>query len=398
MVCADRCRREAEIVTPVIFFLSMGWFAFSSMAFAEAPSTQTSFSDRAILRAGQVVQGDYFAAGPQVEISGVVNGDLYAVGGQVLVDGVVNGDVIAAGGKVTLSGTVAQDARIAGGQVLISGTIGRNATVGGGDIHLTETARIGENLLMGGGNVQLGGHIGKDARIGAAKVTVPGHIERDLAVAAESVRLTSKAMVGGKLRHWSETAPVIDEEATVRGAIIRRPLPEGWSFENARRGIFGIWVMAAVVSFLSTLILGLVLLRIYPVFARRVTATMRARPAAALGWGTAAVVIIPVVAISFLVTLFALPVGVVLLALYLPLVYLARVYAIACLGQFLFRRQSDSASPAGAFVVGLILYSLLSLIPVIGGLLTLLVVLFGLGALLMTKKELITTLREQNQV
>ena len=95
-----------------------------------APSTQTSFSERAVLRAGQVVQGDYFAVGPQVEISGIVNGDLYAAGGQVLIDGVVNGDVIVMGGKVTLSGIVAQDARIAGGQVFFSGTIGRNATVG----------------------------------------------------------------------------------------------------------------------------------------------------------------------------------------------------------------------------------------------------------------------------
>ena len=48
--------------------------------------------------------------------------------------------------------------------------------------------------------------------------------------------------------------------------------------------------------------------------------------------------------------------------------------------------------------VGHVLYSLLSLIPVVGGLLTLLTVLFGLGALLVSKKELIATLREQNQV
>lgn len=385
-------------MTPVILFISMGWFALSTAACAEAPSTQTSFSERAVLRAGQVVQGDYFAVGPQVEISGIVNGDLYAAGGQVLIDGVVNGDVIVMGGKVTLSGTVAQDARIAGGQVFFSGTIGRNATVGGGDIHLTETARIGENLLTGGGNVQLGGHIGKDARLGAAQVTVTSHIERDLAVVADRVRLTSKAIVGGKLRYWGETAPVIDEEAAVRGAIIRRPLPAGWSLENARRGLFGLRVIATIVSFLSTLILGLVLLWIYPIFTRRVTATMRERPAVALGWGTVALVVIPIVAVSLLVTLFALPVGVILLALYVPTVYLARIYAITCLGQFLFRRQSDSPSLAGTFVAGLVLYSLLSLIPVVGGLLTLLVILFGLGALLMTKKELITTLREQKQV
>jgi hypothetical protein len=382
----------------MVLCLAVGWAAFTAVASAEAPSLQTSFSDRAILQAGQVVQGDYFAAGPRVEISGIVNGDLYVAGGQVLVDGVVNGDVIVAGGKVTMSGTVAQDARIAGGQVMISGTIGRSATVAGGDVQVTTTARIGENLFSGGGNVQVGGHIGKDARIGAARVTLSSQIERDLAVAAGSVHLTSKAMVGGKLRYWSEEAPVIDEEATVRGPIIRRPLPEGWSLENARRGIFGIRVMAAVVGFLSTLILGLVLLRIYPVFARRVTATMRQRPAASLGWGAAALLIIPLVAVSFLITLFALPIGVILLALYLPMVYLARIYAITCLGQFLFRRQADSASLAGPFVAGLVLYTILTLIPLVGGLMTVLAILFGLGAMLITKKEIVNVLREHQEI
>jgi hypothetical protein len=98
------------------------------------------------------------------------------------------------------------------------------------------------------------------------------------------------------------------------------------------------------------------------------------------------------------VTLFALPVGVVLFALYVATVYLARVYAVTCLGQFLFHRQPDSSSLAGPFAVGLVLYSILSFIPVVGGLLTLLAILFGLGALLVTKKELIDSLREQNQI
>ena len=375
-----------------------GLVAFSTSAFADEASPRSRLGERAVLRAGQVVQGDYFAFGPHVEVSGIVNGDLYAAGGEVLVDGVVNGDVIVAGAKVILSGTVAQDARIAAAQITISGTIGRNATVGGGDVQFTKTAMVRENLLVGGGKVQLGGHIGKDARIGAVKVTVSNEVERDLAVAAESVHLTSKAIVGGKLRYWSETAPLIDEEATVRGAITRRPLPEGWSVENARRGLLGMLVMVAVVSFLSTLILGLVLLRLYPVFTRRVTATIRERPGSSLGWGTVALVVIPIVAVSFLVTLFALPIGVILLALYVPMVYLARVYAITCLGEFLFRRQSDSSSLAGAFVAGLVLYSILSLIPVVGTLLTVLTILFGLGAMLMTKREIIATLREQNQV
>ncbi|MBA2484514.1 MAG: hypothetical protein H0V35_00160 [Nitrospira sp.] len=370
----------------------------SAPSYADEFSPRASLGERVVLRAGQVVQGDYFAVGPHVEISGIVNGDLYAAGGEVVVNGVVNGDVIVAGGTVSLSGTVAQDARIAGARVTISGTIGRNATLGGADIHLTETAQVRENLLAGGGNVHLAGHVGRDARIGAAKVMVSNEVERDLVVAAGSVRLTSKAVVGRNLRYWSETATSIDEGASVRGTTAQRPLPDGWTLERARRGIFGVRVLAAVVSVLSTLILGLVLLRIYPLFARRVTATMRERPGRSLAWGTVALVGIPIVAVSFLVTLFALPVGVVLFALYVATVYVARVYAIMCLGQFMFRRQADSSSLAGPFVAGLVLYSMLSLIPVVGMVLTVLTMVLGLGALLISKSELIAMLREQNQV
>ena len=63
-----------------------------------------------------------------------------------------------------------------------------------------------------------------------------------------------------------DAAPSIDENATVRGPITSRPLPDGWSLERARQGVVGAQVLAAVVSFLSTLILGLILLRVYPVF------------------------------------------------------------------------------------------------------------------------------------
>jgi hypothetical protein len=66
---------------------------------ADEPLSRAPWKERAVLRAGQIVQGDYFAFGPHVEISGIVNGDLYAAGGEVLIDGVVNGDVIVAGAQ-----------------------------------------------------------------------------------------------------------------------------------------------------------------------------------------------------------------------------------------------------------------------------------------------------------
>lgn len=365
---------------------------------AEQSDARSPFGDRAVLRSGQVVKGDYFAFGPHVEISGIVNGDLYAAGGEVIVDGVVNGDVIVAGAKVVLSGTIAQDARVAGAHIIVSGTIGRNATLGGIDVHLTEKATVRENLIAGGGSVQLAGAIGRDARVGAWQATFSNGIERDVIVAAESVRLTSKASVGGRLRYWGEAAPSIDEGAIVHGPITRRPLPEGWSIERARQGLIGIRFLATFVSFLSTLFLGLIFLRLFPQFAGEVTAAIHERPGLSLGYGVAASVATPLVAVSFLVTMLLLPAGVVLLALYGVTLYLARIFAVTYAGQFLFRRPNDSSSPARPFVAGLVLYSLLTLIPVIGALVTMMTMVVGVGALLVAGRQRLVVSQEQDLV
>ncbi|ODT45972.1 MAG: hypothetical protein ABS70_01860 [Nitrospira sp. SCN 59-13] len=371
-------------------------FFGATPVFAQKSDARSPLGERAVLQAGQVVQGDYFAFGPQVEISGIVNGDLYAAGGEVIVDGVINGDVIVAGTKVVLSGAIAQDARVVGAHITVSGTIGRNATLAGVDVHLTETATVRENVIAGGGSVQLSGAIGRDARVGAWHATFSNGIERDVIVAAESVRLTSKASVGGRLRYWGEVAPSIDQEAVVRGPITRRPLPEGWSTERARQGLIGMRVLAAFASFLSTLLLGLILLRVCPQFVQQVAGAIRERPAQSVGWGLTALVVTPLVAISFLVTMVMLPAGVVLLALYGVAVYLTRIFAIIYAGQWLFRRQDASSSLARPFVVGLLLYSLLTFVPIIGGLVTLFTVMAGLGGLLVGVTQRLAVAQEQN--
>ena len=130
--------------------------------------SQDSLGDRAVLRAGQIVKGDYFAVGPHVEISGIVNGDLYVAGGHVLVDGVINGDVIVAGGKVTYPELWPKMPESLVGR-FSSAALSGGMRQSEGRISIDGDIPIGENLLAAGGDVQLGGHIGKDARIGAAR-------------------------------------------------------------------------------------------------------------------------------------------------------------------------------------------------------------------------------------
>lgn len=365
---------------------------------AEDSSEHAEWQKRVVLSAGQEVQGDYFAFGPHVEISGTVHGDVYAAGGEVLVDGVVDGDLIVAGGEVRVSGEITQDVRLAGGTVTLSGKIHRNATIAGGDLHLTDSSHLKGNAVIGAGNLLLGGSIDGNVRIGAGNVTLSKAIGGDLAVAAPAIRLTSRASVGKNVIYWSDDEPSIDEGATVLGTVTRRPIPEVFKGEEAKRGLAGMKLVGGMVSFASTLLLGLLLLRIYPVFTSRVASKIQEQPWVVLGVGGALLFGVPMLIVVCMVSVLGIPIGLMLGAMYVVTLYLGRVFVLLWLGQRLLRLVSDSSSAIKAFVTGLVTYFILALVPLIGGMITMLTIAIGFGAILMTKKELVVRLREQQLV
>ncbi|HEU4684213.1 MAG TPA: polymer-forming cytoskeletal protein [Nitrospira sp.] len=372
--------------------------ALSPTAAAEGLLDAWLPTERPILDAGKEVAGDYFAFGPRVAISGTVHGDLYAAGGEVMVDGVVEGDLIAAGGTVVLSGTVAQNARVAGGLITLSGTIGRNATMAGGDVELTGQAAVKGNWLAAGGHVRAAGSIGGDARIAAGEMILSDSIGGHVTAAAPSIRLTSTAAIGKNLRYWSEEEPSLEEGATIRGTMVRRPLPETLKAERFHAGLTALKLAGLAVSFCSTLILGLILVRSYPVFSLAVDWTIRERPLASLGMGLAAVVGVPILVLACIVTVLAVPIGLVLAALYAASLYLARIFVMAWAGQLVLLLISDRPSPTWAFVTGLLLYSIIMLVPVVGSVITVVTILLGVGASLLTKRALVDRLREEKLV
>ncbi|MDH4088004.1 MAG: polymer-forming cytoskeletal protein [Nitrospira sp.] len=368
--------------------------AMLSLAWAEKSSEQAKWRERVVLSAGQEVQGDYFAFGPHVEISGTVHGDVYAAGAEVLVDGVVDGDLIVAGGEVRVSGEVTQNVRIAGGMVTLSGKIHRNATIAGGDVHLADSSHLKGSAVIGAGNLLLGGSIDGNVRIGAGNVTLSNKVDGDLVVVAAAIRLTSKASVGRNVRYWSDDEPSIDEGAVILGTVTKREIPDAFNKgEEFRRGLAGMKLVAAMVSFASTLLLGLLLLRIYPVFTPKVASMIQERPWAVLGAGGVLSFGIPLLILLCMVSVLGIPIGLMLAAMYVVTLYLGRVFVVLWLGQRLLRLVSGSSSAAWAFVTGLVTYFILSLVPFVGGLITMATIATGLGAILMTKKELVVRLR-----
>jgi cytoskeletal protein CcmA (bactofilin family) len=366
-----------------------------STAAAQERARRRGSGSRATVPASQVVEGDYFAFGEMVEISGTINGDLYASGGQVIIDGRVNGDVLVAGGRINLSGTVSQDVRAAGGQVAIAGNVGRNLTVAGGNVEIASSAGIRGGVVAAGGNVDLAAPVGSAAKIAAGTLTIANRIAGDVEAAIGTLRITSRAEIDGNVSYWSGREASVSEGARINGKIVRNVPPKRPRFFPAA---FFAWLAFVSINFVCTLILGLLSARFLPRYHQSVIATLREKPWASLGIGFVAAVVVPVACALLFATVVAIPLGAILLTAFFILLYWSRIYAIGRIGESILIRLRPASSRTAAFVLGLFVYYILAIIPFIGWLVVPLVILFGLGAELIARKQFYVTARSQDLI
>jgi hypothetical protein len=199
-------------------------------------------------------------------------------------------------------------------------------------------------------------------------------------------------------RYWSVADASIDEQATVLGRVIREQVPESLTAWNGGRLLAALWFSLALINFTSTLVLGLLLIHMSPANTERIGSTIAQRPAASFVWGAAVCVLTPILAALLMMTVIGIPLGGLLLALYLMSLYVVRIYVMACAGQRLVAWSGRPIHPSWAFVSGLVLYTVLGLIPIVGTFISLSAVLFGMGATVLAKQEQYRTLRKQSLV
>lgn len=365
----------------LILFISS--FVIATPALAQ--NTQTARD--IVLASDQIVNDDYFAAGDTVRISGTVNGDAYVAGGTVIIDGIINGDLLAAGGTITISGGVAEDVRVAGGNIVIEGEIEDDVTVAGGNINLTSSASIAGSLVSAGGNLSVAAPIGGNLRAGVGNLTLSNNIEGNIEVATGMLQLTPDAQVGGDLTYWSDREADIPREASIAGIINRNEPPAQVDREDFEAPIAGIITVSKLFSVLVTLIVGLILIYLFPNYTQTSTEFLKNNLAKSIGYGILAAIFLPIFGVVLLVTVIGIPLGIIILVLYGITIYLAKLITIYAIGDYADNRWGRELNNYYTFLLGSAIYAVIILIPVIGSLFWLLAMLAGLGAKLFVLKS-----------
>lgn len=389
-----------KIILPLLAIVILQTETSLSQVVKTGPDVNEDKERIVTLGSDEIVNEDYFAFGDTVEINGTVNGDVYVAAKKVLIEGKINGDLLAAAGSVNISGNVLQDARIAAGKITITGNIQRNITIAGGSVELLDQGSVKGSVLAFGGDVLISAPVGSNVKVTAGELLISSSIDGNVEATAGDIRLTSKAKINGDFLYQSDEKASIDPGAVISGTVTKKDVPQ--FFEISPKKVYGIffgtYIVTALINFGATLLIGLLLLYFYPAFMMRTANLLRAKTLSSLGVGFLAFILTPVLIILLMFTILGIPLAFIIAGIYIIYLYISRVFVIFWLGHSFVNRKSRTMRTGWSFLAGLIIFSLLTLIPVIGGIINFLSTVIGLGVLLFAKKELYAHLRQQNRI
>jgi cytoskeletal protein CcmA (bactofilin family) len=218
------------------------------------------------------------------------------------------------------------------------------------------------------GDVLIRGKVRGDVVVVNGDLTVRGKIGGDAVTVAGKAILGRAARIHGDLVYFDKKPGVL-KGAKVSGDTKKA---DGGELVDS----FGVIALLAWAALsLSSLLLGLLLLLVAPRAADAVAKTARTRWGMSIGVGIAAFIVLPLLAGGLLLTILGIPLGLLLGLLIYPLFAIGFVSTAFVVGRLIVK-----GSRIPAFLLGLLILCVLSLIPLIG----LLAVIFGLGLLFTT--------------
>lgn len=317
---------------------------------------------------------DVYVTSQKVIVDGLIDGDLTAFSGSITINGTVTGDVIAfSSGTVRINegGSVGGALRGAATNFTVSGEVGSDVFVSAASIVIEETGDVGRDVMAFGGVLRVEGSVGRDVRGRMIRTVVDGSVAGDIDVASQKFEVGSGAVIDGDILYRSPVGASIDQGATVSGTVTRLPTQSNF--------VYGVILsLANAVGFLGFLLAGLVALLVLRASSARATGAMLTKPIRSFAYGLVAVVLTPAAIIVLAATLVGIPIAVLLVVGAVVAFIIGPVPAVTALGNRILVRRGGLF---GAFVVGAIIWRFgIWAIPVVGGFLYLIGLVWGVGA------------------
>jgi len=264
--------------------------------------------------------------------------------------------------------------------VTVGAQVDGNASVAGTDVILQSNGRMGNDVSVTANTAELDGDVGRDVHAGGHTLILNGHIGRNVTTNVSKLELQSAAVVNGNIDYTSPNN-LQNNGGKVVGKVTYHQAQEhhtNWAwwhgFALALRLYWGF----------ALLVTAIILAAIFPQMFVHWNKIAWARPWAALLTGFVAMFVFPALLFVLFLSILGAPLALLVLLAWFALLLLTAPVAAFYVGSLVFRQHKHS--PVLIMLVGSAVLLLVTLIPILGGLVTIFAYWFALGVLLLNSR------------
>jgi hypothetical protein len=337
-----------------------------------------------LVREGDVVDEDLYAGGNRVLIEGTVQGDLVVAAFQALeISGTVVGDVVGYSPRVVVTGSIGGSLRVAADVVRVEGDVGVDLFTGARSTVATGT--VGRDIQAWTFFLDVRAAVGRDI-LGRAfdRARIGGTIGRDVEITVRDLEVLPGTRIEGSLGYRSDREADVAADVEVGRVLTRRdPVTP-----NVRvQAIFTLTLVLVVIAIAG---LGFLLFWLAPRSLHMAVESVQTRTFLSLAVGLG-VLVVPLTLFIIIVVqvidsspelalpsaVIGLPIGLLLLGMLLFGLLVSPVPVLTALGSKLTRRRRSALF---GYLIGLLIWVLILLIPALRVFVTILLAVLGLGA------------------
>lgn len=352
---------KLKIFAGAALALVLGFSGAGSASAAESTATQPTISvqdteDTAILRFGQ---------------------NLFLAGNNLIDSTTTNGIVFSAGNQLSLK-SKSEYAFVAGNIIDFNATTEKDLFVAGNIINVNEDAKIGRDTFAAGNAVTVTADLPGNLAVTSNKLTLRDvKIDGNVDLAVEYVAFEGKVEITGKLS-FNEDADVVGLSNATYHELEKYEVVE-YNITSAE-----IWT-ARLLSIIGLFITIVVVMALFPATDKRVKKELTlVQFGKDLVIGLITLIGIPFITIFLLISFFAAPAGLVLLAIYLVMLYLSQGFAGLYLGKVIF--EQFFKGKMNKFIEALVGIVIILLLSMLSPLVNVLATILGLGLIMQSIK------------
>lgn len=356
--------------------------------------------DDIFLEADKIIGEDIIAIGENIAIKGEIKGDCIAAARKIFLSGIIEDDIIAVAQNIALEGEVGDSFRAAGKTIIINARIKGDIAAVGESVTLRDGCIAEGDVVIAGGELQINGKVLKSLKAYGRKIKIRGEIAENATLRGNRIVLYPGAKIGGNLIYTCANQIELMGNAQVAGETtwhkpVIKPKKKTFGAKSYRSR-----VIIRSLLMLPVLFIGFISIAISP---RQVFVTMdsmHTSPGKTLGLGFVFLICVPVASAILFGTIVGIPLALIVLLVYFAALYISNLWAGMAIATKIFgmRAKSGRGMLAVGMILGVVIVIFLSTIPVAGGFIRLLLIIFGLGGFAMGRFKAFAAAREKGLI